>query len=65
MSFCNLNVIEDEFHFLIDCPNYKKLRKFGLKSIGDTENIDLSLGNIMKKLRELFSNGSLRSFYVR
>ena len=26
-NFCNLNAIEDEFHFLIDCPNYKKLRK--------------------------------------
>ena len=26
-NFCNLNAIKDEFHFLIDCPNYKKLRK--------------------------------------
>ena len=24
-------VIEDEFHFLVDCPNYKKLRKSALK----------------------------------
>ena len=26
-DFCNLNAIEDEFNFLTDCPNYKKLRK--------------------------------------
>ena len=32
-NFCNLNAIEDEFHFLIDCSNYKKLRKSALKSI--------------------------------
>ena len=59
-NFCNLNAIEDEFHFLIDCPKYKKLREPTLKSIQDTEHIDLSRGNITKKLRELFSNGSLR-----
>ena len=42
----------------------KKLRKSALKSIQDTEHIDLSRGNITKKLRELFSNGSLRSLYI-
>ena len=50
-NFCNLNAIEDEFHFLIDCPNYKKLRKSPFKSIQDTEHIDLSRGNITKKLK--------------
>ena len=63
-NFCNLNAIEDEFHFLIDCPNYKKLRKSPFKSIQGTEHIDLSWGNITKKLRELFSNGSIQSLYV-
>ena len=55
-SFCNVNAIQDEFHFLIDCPNYKKLRKSPLKSIQHTENIDLSRGNITKKFREPLSN---------
>ena len=41
-NFCNLNAIEDEFNFLIECPNYKKLRKSTLKSIQDVEHIDLS-----------------------
>ena len=63
-NFCNLNAIENEFHFLIDCPNYEKLRKSLFKSIQDTERIDLSRGNITEKLRELFSNGSLQSLYV-
>ena len=63
-NFCNLNAVEDEFHFLIDCPNYKKLRKSLFTSIQDTEHIDLSRGNITEKLRELFLNGSLRSLYV-
>ena len=34
-NFCNLNVIENDFYFLIDCRNYKKLRE----SIQDTEHI--------------------------
>ena len=63
-NFCNLNAIENEFHFLIDCPNYEKLRKSSFKSIQDTKRIDLSRGNITEKLRELFSNGSLQSLYV-
>ena len=58
--FGNLNAIEDEFDFLTDCQNYKKLRE----SIQDTEHIDLSREHIPKKLKKLFSNGSLRSLYV-
>ena len=45
-NFCNLNAIEDEFDFLIDCSNYKKLRKSPFKSIQDIQHIDLSWGNI-------------------
>ena len=63
-NFCNLNAIKDEFHFLTDCPNYKMLRKSPFKFIQYTEYIDLSRGNIAKKLRELFSNGSRRLLYV-
>ena len=63
-NFCNLNAIEDEFHFLIDHLIHKKLRKSPCKSIQDMEHIDLSRGNITKKLRELVSNGSLLSLYV-
>ena len=63
-NFCNLNATEDEFHFLIDCPNYNKFRKSPFKSIQDTEQTDLSRGNITKKLRQLFLNGSLQSLYV-
>ena len=48
----------------MDCQNYKKLRKSSFKSMQDTERINLSRGNITKKLRELFANGSLRSFYL-
>ena len=42
----------------------KLKRESTLKSIQDTDHINLSRGNITKKLRELFSNGSLRSLYV-
>ena len=63
-SFCNVNAIQDEFHFLIDCPNYKKLRKSALKSIQHTEHIDVTRGNITKKFREPLSNRSLHSLFV-
>ena len=57
-------MVLDEFQFLLDCPNYEKLRKSPFKSIQDTEHIYLNRGNITKKLRKLFSNGSLRLLYV-
>ena len=63
-DFRNLNAIEDEFHFLIHRSNHKKMIEYTLKSIQDTEHIDLIRRNITKKLSELFSNGSLRSLYV-
>lgn len=28
IRFGNLNAIEDDFDFLIDCPNYKKLKEY-------------------------------------
>ena len=48
----------------MDCQYYKKLRKSSFKSMQDTERINLSRGNITKKLREVFANESLRSFYL-
>ena len=32
-TFCNSNSIEDEFHFLMACPNYNELRKTLFTSI--------------------------------
>ena len=61
---CDLNAIEDEFHFLIECPTYKDLRKSTFSSIRETENIDLSQGDINEKLKKLFSSGSLRSLHT-
>lgn len=52
---------EMNINFLLDCLNFKKLREFALKSIQDT---DLNRGNIIKKFREQFSNGSLRLLCV-
>ena len=63
-SFCSVNAIQDEFRFLIDCPNYKKLRKSALKFIQDTENFNLSRGIITKKIKAPFSNRSLQSLFV-
>ena len=63
-SFCSVNAMQDEFSFLIDCPNYKKLRKSVLKFIQDTEHFDLSRGIITKKIKEPFSNRSLQSLFV-
>ena len=63
-KLCNLNAVEVGSHFLKDCPNYKKLREPTFKSIQHTEHIHLSRGNITKKLKKLFSNGSLWSLYV-
>ena len=40
-------------HFLIDCPNYKKLRDSTLTSTQDTEHIDLRPENVTKKLTVL------------
>ena len=63
--FC---IIFDAYSFYIinltDCPNYEKLRESTPKSIQDTEHIDLIRGNIKRKLRELFSNGSPQSLYT-
>ena len=30
---CNMNMVEDEYHFLLDCPAYRDLRKIYFKNI--------------------------------
>ena len=32
-SFCNLDEVEDEYHFILVCPLYNNLRKTYLKNI--------------------------------
>ena len=46
------------------CQSRKKLREYALKFIQDTKHIYLIQGNISKKLRKIFSNGSLLSLFV-
>ena len=43
-QFCNMNCIEDEYHFLLVCPVYRDLRHKYLKSIiiHGLQSIDLS-----------------------
>ena len=63
-KFCPLGSIEDEFHFLLNCDSFSELRKSTLQEIKESENIDLSKGNPIKKLRDLFSQGLLHSLHV-
>lgn len=63
-KLCHLGSIEDEFHFLLNCDSFSELRKSTLQEIKESENIDLSKGNPIKKLRDLFSQGSLHSLHV-
>ena len=63
-NLCNLDAIEDEFHFLLNCDNFSELRNSTFQEIQRSENIDLSKGNPIKTLRDLFSKGSLHSLHV-
>ena len=40
---CNMNRIEDEFHFLLVCPKYRELRKNTLKHISITGQLYINL----------------------
>ena len=57
-KFCDLNEVEDETHFLLQCRNYKDLRKGLIDYLISTENINLTFGNRLKKLKLLFVIGS-------
>ena len=56
-TFCNQRTIENEFHFLLDCPNYEELRKGTFNSVAKIDNIDLKHGYKIKRLKQMFSVG--------
>ena len=53
-----LTSFEDETHFLLQCRNYKDLRKGLIDHLISTENINLKFGNKLEKLKLLFVSGS-------
>ena len=55
-KFCDLNEVEDETHFLLQCRNYKDLWKGLISYLISAENINLKFGNKLEKL--LFVSGS-------
>ena len=56
-KFCDLNEVEDETHFLLQC-NYKDLWKGLIDHLISTENINVTSGNKLEKLKLLFVSGS-------
>ena len=44
-TFCNQRTIENEFHFLLDCPNYEELRKGTFNSVAKIDNIETWIQN--------------------
>ena len=57
-KFCDLNKVEDETHFLLRCRKYKDFRKGLIHILISTENINLTFGNKLEKLKLLFVSGS-------
>ena len=57
-KFCDLNEVEDESHFLLQCRNYKDLRKVLIDYLISTETINLTFGNKLEKLKMQFVSGS-------
>ena len=53
-KYCDLNEVEDETHFLLQCRNYKDCRKGLIDYLMSTENINLTFGNKLEKLKLLF-----------
>ena len=56
-KFCDLSKVEDQTHFLLQCRNYKDLRKGLIDYLISTENINLTFGNKLEKLKLLFVRG--------
>ena len=52
--FCNLNDIEDEYHFILICPPYNDIRKIHIKQYNYTRPN-------MYKLVQLFQNDNITS----
>ena len=57
-KFCDLNEVENETHFLLQCRNYKDLRQGLIDYLISTEIINLTFGNKFEKLKLLFVSGS-------
>ena len=62
-NLCDLNEVEDEFHFVLQYPNCQVLRKELIVNFISAENINLT-GNRLGKLNLLFAKetgGSLNA----
>ena len=59
-KFCDLNEVEYETQFL-QYQNYKDLREGLIDHLISTENINLTLGNKLEKLKVLFVRASWSS----
>ena len=57
-KFCDLSEVENKTHFFLQCRNYKDLRKDLIDHLISTENINLTFGNKLEKLKLLFVSGS-------
>ena len=57
-KFCDSNEVKDETLFLLQCWNYKDIRKGLIDYHISTENINLTFGNKLEKLKLLFGSGS-------
>jgi len=58
---CDLNVREDEFHFLIKCPKYERMRNTTFTAIRSNENLSF---NKMSDVELLFDNASLHTLNI-
>lgn len=53
--FCDLNEVEDENIFLLQCKSYKELWKKLVYYLLSTENINLTKGNRFEKLKPILA----------
>ena len=61
-KFYDLNEVEDKTHYLLYYRNYKDLWKSLIDYLISTENINLTFGNKLEKLKLLFVSASCGSF---
>ena len=55
---CSKQTIEDEIHFIFDCPFYSKERENLRQSLLDSQNIDLNSMNRVQQINALFISSS-------
>ena len=58
---CNLNVPENDFHFVFDCPKYNSIRRKTFGDIFEKDKIDLNLIKDRHELENVFNDASLYS----